>query len=265
MIDSIISTIQALPPNDCETLQEMDGPRGQLRVRQHGQYRWLQMSDTSIQSLMDTSAPARLVSPSSILMLMGLAFAQGRSRVLNLGLGGGAIERCLRSAFVDVDVDSVELDERVVAMARDHFFLPRDQTVHVQDAQRFMRRASGHYDAVLCDLFCADQPAACLGDHGFFADIARCLSPGGVCVVNLLHTDQHGLVSVLKAARTQLPATWLVEIKDHQNVIAYFMRERFHTDQELRRAGKRLVRTLDAVDVPFDWEVVSLPEPAAHG
>ncbi len=259
MTESLISKIQKLSPDDCVTLQELDGTDGKLQVRQHGQYRWLQMADASIQSLVDTSAPARVLSPSIVLMLMGLAFAKGRTRLLNLGLGGGAIERCLRTGFAHLAVDSVEVDSRVVATAKEHFFLPDDQVVYEQDAEQFIANASGNYDLVLGDLFCEDQSAACVGRSSFFADIVRCLSPGGVCVMNLLHTDQNALLNTLKAARTHLPATWLVEIKDHQNVIAYFMRERAEDDVELQLACKQLLQNLDAEPLTFDWQLVSLP------
>ena len=146
MTESLISRIQQLSSDDCVTLQELDGPDGKLRVTQHGQYRWLQMADASIQSLMDISAPARVLSPTAVLMLMGLAFAKGRTRLLNLGLGGGAIERCLRTGFPDLEVDSVEVDSRVVVVAKEHFFLPDNQIVYEQDAEQFMANASGSYD-----------------------------------------------------------------------------------------------------------------------
>ena len=260
MTESLIGTIQRLTPDDCVTLQELDGPNGKLRVRQHGQYRWLQMADASIQSLVDVRAPSRVLSPSVVLMLMGLAFTQGRSRLLNLGLGGGAIERYLRIDFPDLVVESVEVDSLVVAAAREHFMLPDSQIVHEQDAERFIANASGHYDLVLCDLFFADQLAPCVERSSFFADIKRCLSPGGVCVMNLLYTDQNALVNALKAARTHLPATWLIEIQGHQNVIAYFMHERTEDDAELQLACKQIVQTLDAEPLSFDWELTSLPE-----
>lgn len=260
MNESLVSKIQSLSPEDCVTLQELGGPDGQLRVRQHGVYRWLQMADTSLQSLMDTSAPARVLAPSIVLMLMGLAFSKGRTRLLNLGLGGGAIERSLRSGFPDVAVDSVEVDSQVVALAREYFMLPEDQIVHEQDAELFIASATGHYDLVLGDLYCADQLAGCIERDKFFADIKRCLSPGGVCVMNLLHTDQNALVNTLRVARTHLPATWLVEVKGHQNVIAYFMQERTEDDAEMQLACKKLVQSLNAEPLTFDWELVSLPD-----
>ena len=260
MTKSLIGTIQRLPPDDCVTLQELDGPNGKLRVSQHGQYRWLQLADASIQSLVDVRAPSRALSPSSVLMLMGLAFTQGRTRLLTLGLGGGAIERCLRKDFPDLVVESVEVDSMVVAAAREYFMLPDDQIVHEQDAEQFVANASGHFDLVLCDLFCANQTAACVERSGFFANIKRCLSPGGICVMNLLHTDQNALVNTLKAARMHLPATWLVEIKGHQNVIAYLMHERAEDDAELQLACKQVVQTLDTEPLTFDWELVPLPD-----
>lgn len=193
-------------------------------------------------------------------MLMGLAFTQVRTRLLNLGLGGGAVERCLRKGFPDLAVESVEVDSLVVAAAREHFMLPDNQIVHEMDAEQFIQNASGHYDLVLCDLFYADQSAACVARSGFFSDIKRCLSPGGVCVMNLLHTDQNALVNTLKAARTHLPATWLVEIKGHENVIAYLMHERAEDDTELQLACKQILQTLDVEPLTFDWKLATLPE-----
>lgn len=218
------------------------------------------MADTSIQSLVDVSAPARVLSPTIVLMLMGLAFTQGRKHLLNLGLGGGAIERSLGAGHSDLDVESVELDSRVVEIAKEHFFLSDDQEIHELNAEQFVASTLKHYDLVLGDLFCEDQSAACVENSEFFADIKRCLSPGGVCVMNLLHTNQSALVNTLKAARTHLPATWLVEVKGHQNVIAYFMHERCESDAELQLACKKFLNTLDAEPLTFDWELASLPD-----
>ena len=193
-------------------------------------------------------------------MLMGLAFTPGRTRLLNLGLGGGTIERCLWKFFPDLAVESVEVNALVVAAAREYFMLPDNQIIHEADAEQFIANASDVYDLVLCDLFYANQLAPCLERSDFFANIKRCLYPGGVCVMNLLHTDQSALVNVLKAARTHLPATWLVEIKGHQNVIAYLMRERIEGDAELQLACTQFVQGLDAEPLTFEWELASLPD-----
>ncbi|MFK8029821.1 MAG: spermidine synthase [Gammaproteobacteria bacterium] len=258
MKESLVSKIQQLSSVEYETLQELDGPSGTLRVRQAGNYRWLQMDDASVQSLVDVNAPHRVLSPSIVLMLMGLAFTSGRERLLNLGLGGGAIERGLCAFAPSLSVSSVEVDPRVVAVSKEHFFLPTEQTIHEQDAEQFIANESGYYDLVLCDLFKDDQLPACTSRGSFFADIERCLSPGGVFVINLLHTDQAALVSTLHAVRAYLPVTWLVEIKGHQNVIAYFTREQA-SSTELKAACGDILQTLEAEPLTFEWELVSLP------
>lgn len=263
VIDSLVGWLQGLPPAAPTILHAADGQLGTVQVLQYEAYRWLQMEDASIQSLLDTRVPARLISPSNSLMLMALAFTKGRSRVLNLGLGGGAIERRLLLDYPTMVIDSVELDPRIVALARQHFFLPANHPVMVQDAEQFIANAAGPYDLVFCDLFSAQQHAVCLERDGFFAGIRRCLGPDGVCVLNLRHTDQGAVVAILKAARKQFSAVWLVELVGYQNVVVYCMPRAMSasSSQALVPACSEFLDTLDAEPLGFEWQLVALPDP----
>lgn len=259
MTESLVTKIHSLPPAACTVLHELCGEGGTLRVTQHEQYRWLQIDDANLQSMVDVNEPARLLSPTTIFMLMGLAFIRSQTRLLNLGLGGGAVERSVSASYPGVAVESVELDARVIDAAKRYFFLPDDQVVHEQAAEVFMSNYTQRADLVLADLFYKDQSAACVSSSRFFRDIKRSLSAGGACVMNLLYSNQRELVMTLKAARTYLPLTWLLEIKGHQNVIAYFMDEQVMSDTALHRNCVDVLRQLGVDENQFDWNLVALP------
>ena len=68
-------------------------------------------------------------------------------------------------------------------------------------------------------------------------------------------------MKILKAAREDFSATWLVEVQGHQNVIAYFMRARAEQSAELQSACAEFLSELNAEALPFKWDLVRLPDP----
>lgn len=106
-----------------------------------------------------------------------------RGKALVLGLGGG----CLARMLIDGgwDVDAVEVDPAMVAVAREYFGFKSDQ-VHIDDARRYVRRCAKTYDAILVDVYGGGIMPFHLTTKEFFAEVRRVLSPTGVVVVNAI-------------------------------------------------------------------------------
>lgn len=83
----------------------------------------------------------------------------------------------------------VEIDAEVVALARAHFadinaaaFADPRFRIEIADARTFVATTELRFDVVLIDSTDPVGPAAALFTESFYADIRRCLRPGGVVV-----------------------------------------------------------------------------------
>jgi spermidine synthase len=119
---------------------------------------------------------------------LGLAYAPGTTRVLVIGLGGGAVQKRIWRDFGDVEVTSVELDPDVVDAAYRWFALPRDPRlpVEVGDGRRFLRDAGERWDVIMVDAFFADGVPFHLTTLEFVELLRARLRPGGVVATNVI-------------------------------------------------------------------------------
>ncbi len=99
------------------------------------------------------------------------------SRVLLLGLGGGAI---VAAAPEHVTIDSVEIDPRIAELAQTVFNVYPDsqRTVIVDDARRFIRKvAAGSYDLIIEDIALGSSIPYYIFSKESLTDMERILKP----------------------------------------------------------------------------------------
>jgi predicted membrane-bound spermidine synthase len=105
------------------------------------------------------------------------------SSVLLIGLGGGSVARELMQQ--KFKFDAVELDERIVPVAKKYFYLDTDRmNVTIGDARHFIRKAAKKYDMVIMDVLSGEvQP-----NHVFtmesLAELKNILAPKGMVIIN---------------------------------------------------------------------------------
>jgi SAM-dependent methyltransferase len=142
-----------------------------------------------------------------------------RRSVLILGLGGGSAARVARALAPAARIVGVEIDERVLDLARRHFGLDGLGAEVVRaDAARFLAASRERFDAVLEDVFvgpgrAVHKPAWIL--EGGLARAAARVAPGGVLASNAL--DEAPAVARLVAAR--FPRVVRVEVLGFDNRI----------------------------------------------
>ena len=120
-----------------------------------------------------------------------LALPEGRRRsLLVLGLGGGSAARLARALAPRARIVGVEIDARVVALARRRLGLGElGVEVVCADAERFLAGCSERFDAVLADVFVGPGRAVRKPDWllaGGLARAAACVAPGGILASNAL-------------------------------------------------------------------------------
>ncbi len=108
-------------------------------------------------------------------------FPEG-SKALMLGLGGGQIPNMLNLLKFNVDV--VELDQRIVDVAQDYFYLNKNINVTVDDARHYLETTEKNYDMIIIDVFHGDIAPPHMLSLESFKKARSLLNKNGVIIVN---------------------------------------------------------------------------------
>ena len=113
-------------------------------------------------------------------------------RVLMLGLGTGTYATQVLKYFPGVVFEGVEIDEKIVWLAKEFFRLPPEVAVSVDDGRAYLQN-SGLYDVILVDAYQDITIPFQMSSREFFAMADDHLREGGVMVVNMnMRSDQEG-------------------------------------------------------------------------
>ncbi len=179
--------------------------------RKHAQvllcYRHQRSRVEEVQSRLDPRAPLDLLSPYTQAMLLALVWCPQPQRILLVGLGGGRLQMLLHHVFESAQLDTVELDPLVVALATRFFgFFPDErQSAVIADGRAHVRAlaAGTMYDLIMLDAYRADGVSPHLLTHDFYAECRARLGPHGLLVSNL-----HASTPVYDAARRTFAAAF---------------------------------------------------------
>ncbi len=108
------------------------------------------------------------------------------ARALIIGLGGGVIANQYRYFHPGIQVDGVEIDPQVIAIAREHFALNDATRVYDQDGRIFTSRSTASYDVVIIDAYTQQIYVPFhLTTQEFFRQVKARLAAGGLVAMNV--------------------------------------------------------------------------------
>lgn len=115
---------------------------------------------------------------------------------LIIGLGGGTIVRQYEQLY-DINIDVVEVDNKIVDIARDHFNVTSNEKIRIikSDGKQFLLDNEDEYDIIIVDAFVGEKIPTHLRTLEFFDLVRRRLRKGGVCAVNTLIGDDDTKIS----------------------------------------------------------------------
>jgi len=164
----------------------------EIYVTQNGSERemWFRKkNDFFLQSRININELDALILVYSKMMVAALLLQPAPGRILMLGLGGCVVSNFLARLYPHAVIDVVEIDSRVIDIAKDFFYLKEtpNYTVHNNDGRRFVQDALGKkpYDLIYLDAFKSGSVPFHLKTIQFYKDLARILSPKGVVGSNL--------------------------------------------------------------------------------
>lgn len=139
--------------------------------------------------------PDRLVFDYGKLVFTGFLLNPSPRRILVVGLGGGSLPRLMQKLFPEAQIDSVEIDQAVINVAREYFNFkvrPGDSVVE-RDGRVFVRRAllrEQTYDFILLDAFTGDYIPEHMMTLEYLQECKRLLADGGVLVANTFSSSR---------------------------------------------------------------------------
>jgi len=166
------------------------GRAAPLTVSEERGVRTLHVGGEAIQSAMRLDDPHALALDYTRCMMAFLLFHPEPRAMLMIGLGGGSLAKFVHRNLRAVRTRVVELDERIVAVARSLFHLPPDDarlTIETGDGAAAL--APECADVLMVDGFDDESLPAALASQVFFDAAWGALAEPGVLVMNLMSDD----------------------------------------------------------------------------
>ncbi len=152
--------------------------------------RSLHIGGEAIQSAMRIDDPTRLQLDYTRCMMACLLFHPEPREVLLIGLGGGSIPKFVHRHLKAARMRAVEIDPRVVDVARAQFALPPDDArLRVEIGDGAAALSPGCCDLLLVDAFEDEAPSRRTAARSFYERSWDALEDRGVMVANLMSDD----------------------------------------------------------------------------
>lgn len=105
--------------------------------------------------------------------------------VLILGMGTGTYATQCRKYFGDMNIEGVEIDEKITKLSRKYFALPDDINVTTYDGRAFLNASDRKYDVIMVDAYQDITIHFQMSSVEFFRLVKSHLNENGVMVVNM--------------------------------------------------------------------------------
>lgn len=177
-------------------------------------------------------------------------------KVTILGLGGGSIQKQVEHYYADVNITTVELDPKVVDVARQYFFVKQSDRhkIIIEDGRMFLRRSNERYDLIILDAYTADRYGSyipyTLVTKEFFALAKDRLNPNGVLAYNVIGSIYGGsrdiVTAIYKTMKVVFRQIYMFPASTSRNVVLIatdsedmLTRQQLEQKAELIMAGRK--------------------------
>ena len=181
-----------------ETIHEERSKYRDIAVTQNGDRRCLLFNvhrGDRNQTCLYVSEPDLLVFDYTKMSFAGLLLKPEPEKILIIGLGGGSLPLTFNDLFPDAQIDTIEIDDAVVRVAKQFFFFEENENmkVYVDDGRPFIKRASikkQKYDYIVLDAFSGDYIPEHMLTQEFLEEVKSIMTEGGVLVANTFSTSR---------------------------------------------------------------------------
>jgi spermidine synthase len=242
-----------------KTLYRNRGPVHDLSVTREGGMITLWSAETR-HTVFDSAAPHLPGLEYAHNLLAALAFCPHARSCLVLGLGGGSIPRMLLAACPQIQVEAVEIDPAVEAVAAIYFDIRSltHLTIRLEEAAAFLRHCKSRYGIIVVDTYVGEQfPDQC-ATREFVKDARKCLLDDGVLAVNWLSDDAQKRKNLLENLELLIGPVWQLSGLKSRNLI-YFAAPKATKRPALISAASEI-----ETDVSFENSLMRLAQRLRH-
>jgi spermidine synthase len=208
-------TVRATLNPDVEIIYETESPYARLKV--------IEESDTYRYLLVDGATHTQYNLKTKEFMFAYLRLFEkavnyhfNPKHVLNIGLGGGGIDKQLEQ--YNLNIDNVEIDSKVAEIARNYFGFKGK--VIIDDGRHYIRNTDKKYDIIILDAFNGyNSVVPHLSTKELFMEIKLILNKDGILVINSvgyedghLSTNDTLILSVHKTLKEVFPNVYVKSI-----------------------------------------------------
>ena len=167
--------------------------------------------------------------------------------VLILGMGTGTYARqCLRY-FDNLNIEGVEIDEKITELAGEYFDLPGETEVTTYDGRAYLQAVDRKYDVIMVDAYQDITIPFQMSSVEFFTMVKEHLTDSGVMVVNMnMHSEKGGNINEYLAdtIASIFPNVYTVDVTGSTNreLFASVSDEGIRSFIEGRTGGNALVQ-----------------------
>jgi spermidine synthase len=204
-------------------------PGGGVEMSEQDGVRYLHLGSDTIQSAMRLADPFELVLSYTRSMMGFLLFNPAPRRLVNIGLGGGSITKWMHRHLPQAEQLVLELDPRVIAIARQYFSVPEDDErlqILAADGAQWIAQHPACADAILLDGYTGRSQAGELATDEFYALAREALTRDGVLVVNLWGNDRMFDLNLQRIERAFGGQICLLPAEQRGNIIVFAFRQR---------------------------------------
>ncbi len=143
--------------------------------------------------------------------------------LLILGLGTGTYATQCLNYFPGIEVEGVEIDEKIVDLAKEYFRLPPEVNVSVNDGRAHLQN-SGIYDVILVDAYQDITIPFQMSSLEFFGMVKDHLKENGVMVVNMnMRSNKEGSINdyLCDTIASQFPYVYTMALPDITNMVLF--------------------------------------------
>ena len=118
--------------------------------------------------------------------LAGVMQKDAMSDVLILGMGTGTFAtQCAKYFSGAVNIEGVEIDQKITDLAEMYFDLPEEIPVTTYDGRAYLQAVNKTYDVIMVDAYQDITIPFQMSSREFFSEVKAHLKPNGVMVVNM--------------------------------------------------------------------------------
>lgn len=194
-------------------------------------------------------------------ILLSLTFCPHPKSILILGLGGGSIPMMFHHICKKADIDVVEIDPEMAAIAEQYFHFRTSSRLHlhIDDASLFVNRSSKQYSLIVMDAYIGNDLSDSLTSKHFFSEISRLLSNNGIFIANVMKMYQKKYQKALKKNGFHKKNIYVLHGTKSRNVLFFASQYIDFSQKILSLHGERVQKR-----IPSDIRVMKLIKKLKH-